>query len=198
MGFGVKFSAALSLLFLSFPAQAADLSITPLNDNNSIRTHIAIPFSTKTASGTGGLQKVQVLNKSSCKTLIDPYIASNFFLKCSQAESVSLKVTYASRGSSFTITYGPINVRNLSDDGTVVGDDSAPSAEWLLGQTLWSKTTAGRMACASCHGSAASKASAISTTSLNAAYANTIMSTQAITLTDDEKKAVITFVKSYK
>lgn len=179
---------------------AQNLDIQPLNDNNSLRTYIAIPFATKAASNTISLREVRIRQNSNCRTLIDPYIVSNFFVKCTTPGPVTLDIVYLNNGVVHSTEYGPFTVLNISETGTVIDDgDSGPSEEWRLGQTLWNSTKgiSGRQSCAFCHGSPGTKAHSISLSSLNAALAAPYMST-AIPLTESEKQALITFVRSYR
>lgn len=191
----------LSTVFSLGSAQA-NLEVQPLNDNNSLRTHIALPFYTKSPATSSHLREVRVRQNANCKSLVDPYILNNFFVKCTSPGSVTLDIIYVADGVARSTVYGPFSVINISETGTVVdedGGDSGPSEEWLLGQTLWSSTKGinGKQSCASCHGSPGTKAHSISMSSLNAALAQSYMAA-AIPLNEAEKQALVKFVQSYR
>lgn len=199
----MKFLFVTILSPLLFSATAiAEMSVASLNNNDSIRTYISVPFATTSTLGPYKLAEVRVRTNNSCKTLIDPYISSNFFLKCTQPGEVALEIVYITNGVPRSTFYSGIPMISISETGTIIDDDGGgqPSEEWLLGQSLWRSSRGGGAyrSCESCHGSPGSKAHSISLSSLNSAYINTEMSTRAIVLNEAEKQALINFVKSYK
>lgn len=197
----IRTGTVLTLFMLSVwgaGAQTTSVTVIPLNDNSSLRTHISLPFAMK-FSDSGLLTKINTLQNSSCRTLIDPFISTNFFVKCTEPGDVTLEIAYMQGGTPRSIKYGPFKIIALSETGTLVEDTpQGPSADILKGQELWNKTVGNYRSCAYCHGSPANKAHAISEGSLNSAYATTEMGTKALPLTADEKKIIIKFVQSYR
>lgn len=198
----LKRSVVRFFLFFSVGATSSafanSIAVLPLIDNNSLRTQLSIPFAIKFSSGSSRLLKVDAQENSSCRTLIDPFISTNFFIKCTQPGDVKLQIIYLQDGASKTVTYGPFTVIALSQDGTLVEEPTGESDDIIKGRQLWNKRSGGYSSCADCHGSPANKAHSISTGSLNTAFATTTMSTKALPLTTEEKRIIVNFVKSYK
>lgn len=196
-----KMLLASALIFTTWgnPSQASNFTIEPLVDNDSLRTHIAIPFAVRDKPNSVTINSVDIANGASCRTMIDPFKEDNFFVKCLDEGGVLLSVTYTINGVARTTKYGPFPVVKISQTGKVIDtNDKGPSAELVKGQDLWNKSFGNYQSCASCHGSASSKAHSITQDSLNSAYTSTRMKTDAIPLNAEEKNAIILYVKSRK
>lgn len=197
----MRLGGILLLLCFVLPASAADLEVRPLFKDNTLRTYIPLPFQVKGASADfTALTAVTVTGSSSCRTLLDPHIPTNFFVKCKEPAEITLSLSYLAKDQIRKVTYGPLQITKISESGEVVdpGGDTGPSAEWLLGQNLYhNKKYSNGKTCASCHDNPAEKADRISVNALNGAIFS-INDMKGISLTEAEKKAIVTYVQSFK
>ena len=191
----------LNFTFIS--AQAAEISVKPLFDEETFRTHLTIPF--KVVGGTlavDALENVVPIDSPNCKTLIDFNNKNNFLVKCTQEGSVSLKVHFRSGNSNRSFTYGPFTVKKISESGTVTdGGSTAPDEVWTLGQTLFYKSEGKAQSCAECHAPGDNKSGLTATTLKAALSGSNTMKTKSIwsvrTLTDAELAALVKYIKSH-
>lgn len=190
----------LAVFLFGGPALAADIEVRPLYNDDTLRTYVSLPFQVKGATaGYGSLVSVAVTGSTSCRTLLDPHIVNNFFVKCTSPGQINLSVSYTVQGQVRRVTYGPLEIRKISESGEVVNPGTEqPSAEWLLGKDLYhNKKYSSGKTCASCHDNPAEKADRISLSSLNGAI-NSVGQMKGITLTEAEKKAIVNYVQSFK
>lgn len=188
------------LFLLGVPSSAADLQVRALYNDDTLRTYVSLPFQVKgVAEGFGALTSVAVTDSASCRTLLDPHIASNFFVKCTEPGTIRLSISYTVNGLVRRVTYGPLEIKKISEFGEVVtpGTES-PSAEWLLGKDIYhNKKYSSGKTCANCHDNPAEKADRISVSSLTGAV-NSVGAMRGISLTEVEKKVIVTYVQSFK
>lgn len=190
-----------SLMMMS--AQAADISVKPLFDEETFRTHLTIPF--KVIGGTlavDALENVVPIDNPNCKTLIDFNNKNNFLVKCTQEGPVNLRVYYRSGNYNRSFTYGPFTVKKISEAGTVTdGGSTAPDEVWTLGQTLFYKSEGKAQSCAECHAPGDNRSGLTAATLKAALSGSNTMKTKSIwsvrALTDAELNALVKFIKSH-
>ncbi len=108
----------LSLLLFLFLFQTVNAqSVTALMRDASFKTDVPLPFRlTNAQSMAQNIFDVRlVAGGSSCQVLVDPFIRSNFLLKCASASSVQVSVYFYLNGEYKKINYGPFNVGRLTD-----------------------------------------------------------------------------------
>lgn len=133
-------------LFLALHTNAQ--RILPLFRDNSLKTFVTMPFKLQDASNNSlPIFSIEIVSgKSSCSGIIDPYISSNFLLKCSNPDTVSLNVYFYVNEQLSKISYGPLSIIKISDSG-VVQPIGGGADKYAAGRTLF------QAKCMSCHSS---------------------------------------------
>lgn len=152
----MQISALILVAAISLHALFAEasVSVSALTRNDSMRTHLAMPFRVKDSSGKN-VQVLQVTIKDatgSCSALVDPHIPSNFFVKCLQPTSMQLVISASSDGKVFNIQYSGLQVIELDSEGEIVAPVDKPSDLYLEGKKWFNYTLTGKgESCAACH-----------------------------------------------
>lgn len=192
------------ILSFSFSAKAADLSVMPLFDEDTVRTHLSIPFKIKNGDlRVDSIENVTFKDNTDCRSLIDFINKNSFLIKCTKEGPITLLITVKSGSATKGFSYGPITIKKISDSGSVNdGGGTAPDQEWVLGQTLYYKSEGSKKSCSDCHDNPAGIKGRVSTA---AALKNSIVSSNTMknesiwsikALTDAELNALIKFIKS--
>lgn len=173
------------LLLLTISARAQQ--VVPLFRNDSLKTFVTMPFMLQDATfaplGIFGMEIVQ--GKNACAGMIDPHIASNFLLKCTEPATVTVDVYFRQNGQMSKIVYGPLSVLKISDSGVIQPEEDEDDP-YAAGRTLFQST------CMSCHQSPHDKPNK-SFTQIKSAIAN-IGQMKSIRLTDDQIRAVSAYL----
>lgn len=171
----------IAVLFLIVGSTALAQSIAPLISGSSLKTYLSLPFQLKDGAGS----KLDIFNvsltagDSSCQVMVDPYIKSNFFVKCSQPSAVKVGVYFYDQGEYKKINYGPVQITALSN--LVVGTPSTPGSTYAVGKQLFINN------CLECH-SAGDKANR-SVTGIKSALTNQ-PSMRSIVLTNEQIQSI--------
>lgn len=122
-------------------------SVTSLVRDDSLKTDLALPFRAVDSNGSAlSILKIELVSgQNFCSTMTDPYIAGNFFLKCSSAASVSMTITAKSESGTYKINYNNINITALSNSGTVVLPSTGADPQFVAGQSSYNSS------CIACH-----------------------------------------------
>lgn len=136
------------LLTLLFSLSSNAQKVLPLFNDNSLKTFVTMPFKLQNSSNDSlPIFSLEIVTgKSNCSAIIDPFISSNFLIKCSNPDTVSVNVFYYINEQLNKITYGPLNIIKISDSG-VVQPINNDSDAYAAGRTLFQSK------CLSCHNS---------------------------------------------
>ena len=115
----------------------------PLYRDNSLRTIFNLPF--RVVNST--VQKIPLpirsvkvdpnyANNAECKVIIDPFINSNFILRCLKSDDVKLIVEVNMGNRYNKVSYGPINIIEQSDVVIVEPPPPAVDPDIAAGKTL--------------------------------------------------------------
>ena len=138
---------AFLFLLLGTTVKAQEFTATSLFSSEVFAPYIQIPFKVESPEGKPATRYgASVLNDSNnhCKVMQDPFIASNFILRCNASVTVNLHFQIHS-DKIYNITYGPIEIKQLDD--LVIVDERNPELEnsISMGRALFSSN------CISCH-----------------------------------------------
>lgn len=182
---------ALVILALFISSMAAAQSVVPLFRDNSLTTYVTMPFRLEDADGAA-LTIVSIDITSSeekCLGMIDPMIFSNFLVKCTQPDSLTVAVYYKdSTGQMSRINYGPLTVTKISASATVLQPVTEDPNKYKAGRDLFSGH------CMSCHQSPHEKSNR-SSTQIKSAMAN-ITRMKSIKLTDSQVKSISDYLNN--
>lgn len=123
----------LIVALVSFPAVALpppEVSVVNLYDSKSRIPGALIPFKVQGVAMTNGhLLGVDVTTPTdgTCKTMIDPFTPSIFFLKCSTETSAQVKVRVLSDSTIYEVSLGPIAI--VAPFSNVVPVDPRPTVD---------------------------------------------------------------------
>lgn len=144
----------IAILSFNIELAEAGVSVSSLTRNDSLRTHLAMPFRAMDSGGKA-VQVLQVTIKEatgSCSALVDPHISSNFFVKCLKPTSMQLLISASVEGKVFNLQYSGIPVIELDSEGEVVAPVDQPSALYIEGRKWFNYTVSGKgESCATCH-----------------------------------------------
>lgn len=174
--------ALLVSLFLSHQAQAQTPQIEPLNDVDTMVTHLAIPFHITGVTVKDRTASIQS-TAGSCKVMLDPFRVDNFLVKCLKPDSFTVQLWIQTATGQHQMSYGPVTVSLITDQTVVTPEPQDP--RFAQGQQLFNAL------CASCH----SKDGALRPLQgQTAAQISTAISTvgqmSGIVLTNNEKDAI--------
>lgn len=133
----------INLIYLHAEAQ----QVVSLMQTNSYKTYITLPFRLEDSSHNSiPIINVSLVNSASdCLAIMDPYISSNFLVKCKSAKSISLYIYFKYNDVISKIQYGPIDITNISDSGIVTPVDPGGSDPYSTGRELFNTK------CMRCH-----------------------------------------------
>ena len=177
------------LLIAVLTSAASAQQVVPLFRNDSLKTYVTMPFMLQDASANPTqIYSIEIVQgKDSCAGILDPYIRTNFLLKCTTQTDVTVNVFYKQNEEVKKIAYGPLTVLKISDSGAVqpVDDNSDPYAQ---GRALFISKQ-----CSNCHG-ANEKPNRTFTQIRNAL--NTQQDMRSLVLTDDEVRAISAYLSN--
>ncbi len=179
------------LFLLICQSQAISQQVVPLFRDNSLITNVSIPFTLRDSQQ----QPLEILNievtssKTNCLSMIDPFISSNFLVKCLNADALTVSVFYAANGKTFKINYGPVPITKIAG-GAVIQPITAPTQSFAAGEKLFVQY------CMRCHQSAYDKQNR-SATQIKSAIAG-VGAMKTIQLTDTDIKSISAYLSNLK
>lgn len=185
----MKFWGILVLLFTVQMAWAQQ--VVPLFRDNSMTTYVTMPFRLEADDGSAqSILSIDVTSsKENCKAMIDPMITSNFLVKCTTTDSLTMAVFFKQAdGSIARINYGPLVVAKISDSETVLIPDTTSSDKYKAGRELYNSQ------CMSCHQSPYDKPNR-SVTQIKSAISG-ITRMKSIKLTDAQVKSISDYLNN--
>lgn len=182
------------LIILFWQTVSLAQEVTPLFRDNSLFTFVTLPFALK------DLQQLplQIVNleilsaKENCSTMIDPYINSNFLVKCRVEGPLSVSINFLKNGVAGKINYGPVPILKISS-GSIIQPVPIPVVNPIntaAGQQLFVQY------CLRCHQNPYDKANRTATRIQNAIA--TIGQMQSIKLTAAEINSISTYLSNLK
>lgn len=157
--------------------------IVPLFRDNSLKTHVTMPFRVQDNSENPlNIFNIELVSgKNACQIMVDPHIPYNFLLKCKEPANVQINVYFKVNEQMNRINYGPVTILPLSASG-VIEPINNDSDKYAAGRALFNTH------CLSCHQNPHEKPNR-SFTQLKSAIAN-IGQMKSIRLTDDELRQI--------
>lgn len=174
--------ASLFSFLFSLQVHAQTPSIAPLNDADTLVTHVAIPFH---ISGVTVKERTASIQSTagSCKVMLDPFYSANFLVKCMKPDQFSVQVWVRSASGEHRINYGPVTVTLITDQTVVTPEPQDP--RFAQGQQLFSAL------CTSCHSKDGTTLPLQGKTAADITQAiNSVSAMRTISLTAAEKDAI--------
>jgi len=143
----------LLVMAVSFAAEAQVEKVTPLFRNDTMVTQVSIPFLLlDTSNQPLNITRLNVTSTAGkCKGFVDPYIQSNFFIKCSEPDSARAEVFFSRNGQIVKLNYGPVTVTAISDRPVVTPlPPDPPPPDYTEGRMLFERIVNNK-SCAGCH-----------------------------------------------
>lgn len=163
--------------------------VVSLFRDDSLKTFVSLPFLLKDSQGKPqSVFSVEVTSsKENCMAMLDPFINSNFLVKCTQPDSLTMNVYYKNNGQIIKINYGPIIITKISETATVLAPIVDSSLKYKEGRDLFEAN------CLSCH-APADKPDRTVTQIKNAISSKPQM--RSISLTDAQIQAISDYLKN--
>lgn len=156
----------LGVLLCASTSVANDISVRPLFDENTFRSHLAIPFKLTSPSMTiNSIDNVSIDNPN-CRVMIDYHKKDTFLVKCGVEGSATVSIIFKANGTSQALKYGPFALKKItnsssvklpsepSNPGTPTDPGSPMSPEeiaFIKGKEIFEKRMGGYYSCADCH-----------------------------------------------
>lgn len=133
----IKFCRNFFLIGVAVTIQVHAQSIAPLMRDASLKTYVTLPYRLLNAQGSAqDIIDAKITSSSpSCQIMIDPFIAANFLLKCTEPSTVNVAVYYYLNNSYTRINYGPISIIKLTDAAVTAPTGNGPN--YTVGQQLF-------------------------------------------------------------
>ncbi|AGH95494.1 c-type cytochrome [Pseudobdellovibrio exovorus] len=169
--------------------QVSAQQIIPLFRDNSLRTHVTMPFRLQDNSGN----PISIFNleltagQNNCKAMVDPHISNNFLVKCKEPANIQVSVYFKANDQMNRINYGPVTINALSATG-VIEPVTDNSNKYAVGKNLFN------VHCMSCHQNPHEKPNR-SFTQLKSALTN-IGQMKSIRLTDEEIREISAYLNN--
>lgn len=187
-----------SLLFLGSVSWAQSASIRALYQDSSFVPSTLLPFQVEGSVVEDGakISRVVITSNSEgvdCRTMVDPYHADVFLLKCKGETKVRLRVTLAQGAAFYDYNYGPLEIKNPADGLVVVDPGEPENPDWLVGKVLFSR-------CIECHTPASLKGKksqqifAATFSSTNPGYLKMNPREDIRSLSDSQRKQIETYL----
>lgn len=175
--------AFLLFSIVSFSAFAQIATVQALHTDQSMVTHLILPFRISNAN----VQGYEVLLRSrdgSCGYMKDPFIKENLLVKCLRPDQFWMQITLTTDVGVQVLDYGPVSVI-APGSGVVVGGPNPSDPQYTLGQNLFTSN------CASCHSKNGGLRPIPGRTAAQITTAiNTVSAMRTIVLTQAEKEAI--------
>ncbi len=185
------------LILLLWQVPSFSQEVVPLFRDNSLFTYVTLPFALKDRDQL----PLQILNleitssKDNCSGMLDPYINSNFLIKCRTEGLLNISINFLKNGVISKINYGPIPILKISSSAVI-----QPVTTPLAGTTPVVTTTAGQQLfvqyCMKCHQNPYDKANR-TVTQINSAIA-AIGQMRSIILTPTEISNISSYLSNLK
>jgi hypothetical protein len=133
----IKFCGIIILMVFAVTFQVHAQSVAPLMRDASLKTYVTLPYRLLNVQGSAQdiIDAKITSNSPSCQIMIDPFIAANFLIKCTEPSTVNVAVYYYLNNSYTRINYGPISIVKLTD--AVVSTPVGNGPSYAVGQQLY-------------------------------------------------------------
>lgn len=140
----------MRILFLSlslfFSTQALAQSVKSLFGVSGLKTQVLMPFQLRDQSNLPlSVLKIEIAgSQDNCHGMLDPFISSNFLVKCQNPEDLIVHVFFLHQGQPVKVNYGPVTISRISENQIVEPTQPEPGSQ-LIGQRLFQNR------CQECH-----------------------------------------------
>lgn len=188
----IKFVSLISVLLMAVEVRAQE--VIPLFRNDSLVTLVDIPFSLRDNSQAAvEISRVEISSTAGkCKGLVDPFIKSNFIIKCSEPDTAQAAVFFSQNGQTVRVNYGPVAVTAISVRPVVQPDppEDPSGPDYSVGEGLYRTKQ-----CIGCHTNV-NLMQGTQADDVRRAIANPNWPMQNIQLTDAELDAIILYLNN--